>query len=97
MANADRGVVIYDAQHQNAGKVIVNYCGELRMMIDDYCNCIQKITELAINDRLISSRLMNVREKMIDLKTPLSEIAESVKKDCGAHIKDIDSADQFLY
>lgn len=97
MANADRGVVIYDAQHQNAGKLIVNYCGELSMMIDDYCNCMQKITELAINDRLISNRLMQVRERMIALKDPLSEIAEAVKKDCGAHIKDIDSADQFLY
>lgn len=49
MANADRGVVIYDAQHQNAGKLIVNYCGELSMMIDDYCNCMQKITELLIH------------------------------------------------
>ena len=97
MANASRGVVIYDAQHLNAGRVLVNYCGELSMMIDDYCNCMQKITELAIQDQLVSNRLMKIREQMMALKEPLADIAETVKKDCGSHISDIDSADQFLY
>lgn len=97
MANHDRGAVIYDGQHQFAGQTIVNYCGELNTMIEDYCDCLQKITEIAIKDQMITNRLLKVRERMAALKEPLSDIAEAVKLNCSAHIKAIDSADQFLY
>ena len=97
MGNSAKGIVIYDAQYNDAGKKVTEYANELSEMIMDYCTCLKKITETAIQDVRISNRLAGLAERMIALQEPLSNVAETASKASGQYITDIDAADQFLY
>lgn len=97
MANADRGVVIYDAEFENARQIIVDYCNELSGMISRYCECVQAITEQGIQDQLIANRLQNLSAQMSQVGQRLIDISENTNEYCTRYIKEIDAADEFLY
>lgn len=97
MANASKGMIIYDEQIESAKKTIVRYSQELLDMIAEYCACMENITETAIKDARIRQRLVNLTSKMIAVQEPIENVAQNVEKQCKNYLAEIDAADDFLY
>lgn len=97
MGNATKGIVIYDSQIKSGVGTVKSYCEELVSMIEEYCACMEGITQTAIQDTKVRNRLVKLSERIMELQEPLLDVGDAVQSLGKALVKDIDEADQFLY
>jgi hypothetical protein len=90
-------LLIADEAYRGAATDFANYCSFIEDCIDSYVKCVAKITELAINDDVISAKLDALRDA-VAVQTPYVEEAKTtISTRCTGFISDIDEADGEVY
>ena len=97
MANDSIGLVMYDNDYIAAANYIENYCSSLNGIINAYIITLQDITEGAIVDANISSRLAKLSNSVAPLMQTISDIGEQVSQESRNFVTGIDLEDSFLY
>jgi len=96
MSNRSK-LLIYDWEYEDAAKYIPEYCNALLGRIEKYNQCIQEVTETAIQDQAITNSLLSLAAMVKSLEQQIYNVGEELKTNCGIYIKEIDKADKFLY
>lgn len=93
----DNDVIVFDEEYFFAASELRQYANALDDLISQYVSTVKVITERAISDEKISSRLVNIMEQAEALRPQLKETVEKAADMCTKFVAEIDSADKFLY
>ena len=90
-------LIVFDGEYQYASRELKKYGKELKIFVEKYVSIVTYITENAIKDPRISSRLLRIVEKAKALEPQIDALTTSAAAECTNFVSEIDAADQFLY
>lgn len=93
----ENDVIVYDGDYTYANQMVNMYCDALIKMADDYAKCVSSLLEYAIHDKMITESLQSIVSSVEGIRPIIKDIGQQAAAYCAEYVREVDSADQFLY